>query len=128
MKLASVMADPVLLRFLAVGVGNTAFGYLIYAGLVWVGLNYAASAALGTVLGVLFNFKSTGRLVFGSADNRLLWRFIGVYVVVYVLNVLGLTVLTSIGLSAYTAGLVTLLPAALLAFVLNKNLVFRSVS
>lgn len=126
MRLAAYMLDPRLLRFAVVGVLNTAFGYLIYAVMLWVGLNYAAAAAVGTVLGVLFNFKTTGRLVFGSNDNRLLFRFIGVYVFVYLANVLGLTLLTWLGLSAYTAGLLTLLPAAGLAFLLNKRYVFRT--
>jgi len=126
MKITAAMLDPRLLRFAAVGVLNTAFGYLIYAVMLWVGLNYAAAAAVGTVLGVLFNFKSTGRLVFGSNDNRLLFRFIGVYVLVYLANVLGLTLLTRLDLSAYMAGLLTLLPAAGLGFLLNKRYVFRT--
>jgi putative flippase GtrA len=128
MKLATHMLDPQLLRFAAVGVLNTAFGYLIYAMILWVGLSYAVAAAVATVLGVLFNFKSTGRFVFGSRDNKLLFRFSGVYVLVYLANVLGLTLLTEFGLSAYTAGLLTLLPAAVLAFVLNKAFVFRGSS
>jgi putative flippase GtrA len=126
MKLAAYTLDPRLFRFVIVGVLNTAFGYLIYACLLWVGFNYAAAAALGTILAVLFNFKSTGRWVFGSNDNRLLIKFIGVYVIVYIVNVIGLWLLTSSGLSAYTAGLVTLLPGALLSFLLNKTFVFRS--
>jgi len=126
MKLAAHMLDPQLLRFAAVGVLNTAFGYLIYAVMLWVGLNYAAAAAVATVLGVIFNFKSTGRLVFGSNNNRLLFRFVGVYAFVYAMNVLGLTFLTALGLSPYMAGLLTLLPAAVLAFVLNKTFVFRA--
>lgn len=125
MKLAVDVLDSQLLRFVAVGALNTAVGYLIYAVLVWVGFNYAVAAAAGTVLGVLFNFKSTGRLVFGSNDNRLLRRFICVYLLVYLVNVVGLTVFTRFGFSAYMAGLLMLPPAACLSFVLNKRYVFR---
>lgn len=126
MKLAAETFDSRLLRFVAVGALNTAVGYLIYAGLLFVGFNYAMAAGFGTVLAVLFNFKSTGRLVFGSRDNRLLVKFFGVYAVVYVVNVFGLWLITSSGVSPYTAGLITLAPAAALSFVLNKTLVFRS--
>ena len=128
MKLVAEMAESRLLRFVVVGVVNTAVGFMIYALMLWVGLNYAAAAAVATVLGMLFNFKSTGWLVFGSSENRLLLRFVAVYGVLYLVNVFALTALTSMGLSAYSAGLVTLLPAALLSYVLNKTLVFRAVS
>ena len=128
MKFVAEIADSRLLRFVVVGVFNTAVGYTIYVLMLWVGLNYAVAAAVGTVLGMLFNFKSTGWLVFGSSENRLLLRFMAVYGVVYLVNVLALTALTSMGLSAYSAGLVTLLPAALLSYVLNKTLVFRAVA
>jgi putative flippase GtrA len=105
---------------------NTAFGYCVYAVMLWIGLNYAAAAAVGTVLGVLFNFKTTGSLVFRSSDNRLIFRFVGVYMFVYVTNVAGLASLSLMGLSAYIAGLVMLLPAATLAFLFNKKWVFKA--
>lgn len=126
MKLAAYRVDPLLLRFAAVGVLNTVFGYLVYAVMLWVGLNYAVAAAVSTALGVMFNFKSTGRLVFASRDDSLFARFIGAYVLVYVANLLALTLLTRVGISAYAAGLITLLPVALIAFSLNKKFVFRT--
>lgn len=125
-NLLALARDPTLLRFAAVGLLNTAFGYCVYAVMLWVGLNYAAAAAVGTVLGVLFNFKTTGSLVFRSNDNRLILRFVGVYTLVYMTNVAGLASLTIMGLSAYIAGLVMLLPAAMLAFLLNKKWVFKA--
>ena len=124
-NLSALVRDPTLLRFAAVGLLNTAFGYFVYVVMLWVGLNYAAAAAVGTVLGVLFNFKTTGRLVFRSNDNRLILRFVGVYMLLYLANVAGLSLLVMMGSSAYVAGLVTLLPAALLGFLLNKKWVFR---
>jgi putative flippase GtrA len=50
-------------RFLAVGVLNTAFGYALFALLVWAGVWYPAAAS--TIGGMIFNFNTTGRLVFG---------------------------------------------------------------
>jgi len=125
MSLARRIFDAHLLRFAAVGVLNTAFGYGVYALMLSIGLSYAAASAVGTVVGVLFNFKTTGALVFGSRDNGLIFRFVAVYVVVYGVNLLGLWLLDQGGVDAYTAGLLTLLPAAILAYVLNKVFVFR---
>jgi|688.fasta_scaffold981419_1 putative flippase GtrA len=126
MGLSASEFDSKPIRFLLVGILNTAFGYGVYAAMLWVGLNYAAAATVSTVVGVLFNFKTTGRLVFDSKDNRLLLKFVGVYAVLYVANIGGLAVLTRAGLSAYIAGLIMLIPAAVLGFILNKTLVFKA--
>ncbi len=78
-----------------------------------------------TVLGVLFNFKSMGRLVFGSKDNSLLFRFIAVYVIVYISNVSGIGLLGLLGVNAYIAGALMITPAATISFLLNSKFVFK---
>jgi putative flippase GtrA len=118
--------DKKIFRFAAVGGLNAVFGYLAFAAMLVIGLNYGAASAVGTVVGILFNFKTTGSLVFESHDNRLIFRFVGVYLLVYGFNYLGLFAITRMGIDPYTAGLVTLLPSAGLAFALNSFLVFPS--
>lgn len=112
--------------FLLVGVLNTAFGYGVYALFIFLGLHYAAATFLSTVLGILFNFKTIGVIVFKSRNNRLLFRFFGVYGICYLINITCLKAMTLMGLSnMYLAGLILVLPLALLAFYLNKRFVFR---
>jgi putative flippase GtrA len=125
MSLPRRVLDARLVRFAAVGVINTAFGYLVYALLLSIGFGYALASGLATVIGVLFNFKTTGGFVFGSRDNRLIFRFVVVYVVIYCANVMGLWLLDQRGVDPYTAGLITLLPAAVIAYLLNKVFVFK---
>lgn len=120
------MLDAKLIRFAAVGLLNSGFGYLLYAGLLAVGFDYGAALTIGTVIGVVFNFKTTGSLVFGSRDNSLIFRFVGVYLMVYCCSYFGLWILDRAGLDPYTAGLITLVPSAGLAFVLNKLFVFHT--
>ncbi len=117
--------DKELVRFAAVGALNSGFGYLTYAAMLGIGLDYGYASAVSMTMGVLFNFKTTGSLVFRSRDNRLIFRFAGVYLLVYAFNYLGLWFLARIGVDPYTAGVVTVLPSAGLAFALNKALVFR---
>lgn len=119
------IADNQFVRFLLVGVLNTAFGYGCFALLLLLGLHYSFALAISTALGVLFNFKSTGALVFGSRDNRLILRFVGTYVVVYFCNLLGIRLLVQAGLTPAVAGALLVLPAAVLAFALNKRFVFH---
>lgn len=113
------------LRFLAVGVLNTAFGYGLFAIFLAISLHYSLALALATVLGVLFNFKTFGALVFRSHDNKRIFRFILVYVVVYSVNVAGIALLARIQISPFWGGAAMLLPCALLAFVLQKKFVFN---
>ncbi|QHI97916.1 GtrA family protein [Xylophilus rhododendri] len=111
-------------RFLFVGVLNSAFGYGCFAALLFLGLHYALAQLLATVCGVLFNFMTTGRLVFGSASPRLLGRFVLVYGVVYGCNVAGLAMLLHFGIGAYAAGALMLVPMAVLSYLLSKFFVF----
>ena len=112
-------------RFLAVGVLNALFGYGLFAALLFADLHYSVALLLATTGGVLFNFKTTGRLVFGSRDNRLVFRFVTVYGAVYAVNVALLKALLAAGLDPYAAGALLVLPVAGLAFVLMRRFVFK---
>ncbi|MGJ7571735.1 GtrA family protein [Variovorax sp. RB2P76] len=115
-----------LLRFLLVGALNTAVGYCLFALFTWMGLPYPAAIALATLLGIAFNFQSTGRLVFGGAPPSRLLRFVAVYVVIYGLNVGGVAMLLRTGANIYLANGLVILPLALVAFVLQRRFVFTA--
>jgi putative flippase GtrA len=120
-------------RFLLVGVLNTIFGFSIFALFVQLGLDDKSAVLFSMILGVLFNFKSTGTLVFANENNKLLLRFICVYVIIFFLNIGGLSILKSIPLGldldpktkTTIAGGILVLPLAIVSFVLNKLFVFR---
>ncbi|HCP78489.1 MAG: polysaccharide biosynthesis protein GtrA [Pusillimonas sp.] len=114
-----------LVKFLAVGVLNTIFGYSIYLAGLWLGLHYSAAIATATLLGTLFNFKSIGFLVFQSKDNSRIYRFLCVYIAIYFLNVLGVGLLLLLDIEEWLGGLILILPLALFSFYLNSRFVFR---
>jgi putative flippase GtrA len=113
------------LRFLVVGGINTVFGYSLFAVFVYIGFTYPYAIALSTIGGVLFNFHSVGRLVFSHAPKSRFLRFVGVYVVVYLVNLAGVRELLGFGLGVYIANAIMLIPLSVLAFVLNRKLVFH---
>ena len=119
------MLNRQFVRFLMIGAVNTAFGYSIFALFIFFGLHYALASLLATILGVLFNFKTTGRWVFNNRQNSLLGKFFLVYAVVYGCNVGLLKILDEFSISMYVAGAVVLLPMAVLSYVLNKRFVFE---
>lgn len=112
------------LNFLLVGALNTAFGYGVFVACLWLGMHYAIAGAISTVLGVLFNFKSTGGLVFRSSGNRRLPHFVAAYAIIYLVNVLALGVMLQFGIPEWLGGLILLLPSAILSYVLNRQFVF----
>lgn len=113
-----------LVLFFIVGGVNTAFGYSLYALLLYLHFHYALASLLATIGGVLFNFKTTGVIVFKSHDNRLLFRFIAVYTVTYLLNVVLLRIFSINNANMYLAGAALILPMAMLGFVMQKKFVF----
>ncbi len=111
-------------RYIAVGILNTAFGFGTYSALIFIGLHYAIASLLGTILGILFNFFTTGRIVFRNSDNSRLLLFFMVYGIVYGFNIAGLFILDSLHVNLYLAGFVMIPPAAILAYILNRRFVF----
>jgi putative flippase GtrA len=112
-------------RFLVVGGINTLFGYIVYAGFILLNLHYSLAALFSTILGIIFNFFTTGRIVFKDRRSNLIVRFFGVYAVYYVLNVSLLKLLTAQGLNSLVSGAITALPLAVLSYFLSRTFVFK---
>ena len=126
MYLISLIKNNILfLKFILVGLINTTFGYGLYLGCLHIGLNYMIAALISTILGIIFNFFTTGRLVFKSNDNSLIFRFLFVYFIIYLFTIFGLTLLNSFKVSYEIAGAIMIPPNAILAFYLNKRMVFK---
>lgn len=113
------------IRFLFVGGLNTVFGYSIFAFFLWLGLHYSLASLLSTILAVLFNFKTTGTIVFNSHNNLLILKFFGVYGINYILGVFFMYLFSLARINAYISGAILILPMACVAFLLNKRFVFR---
>jgi len=113
------------IKFILVGILNTIFGYGLWALLIYIGLHYALAVILSTILSVLFNFKTTGYLVFKNKDNKLLWKFIQIYILTTCLNILGLKFATIANINLYLAGFFLTGIMAMISFIMQKYYVFR---
>lgn len=118
---------PQFVRFLVVGTLNTSFSYAIYAALLYTGLGYKLANFFAVVIGVLFSFKTQGHLVFDNPDNRLLVRFVGGWVLIYLCTIALIGWIMSLGFNAYLAGALALPFSVLLSYLLQKFFVFRRV-
>lgn len=111
-------------RFLAVGLLNTAFGYSVFCVVLRLTGHAIVSVAVSTIIGALFNFKSTGVIVFGSSGHRLLGRFVAVYLVVFLANAAGLFALERCRIAPAFAQALLLPALAALSYRLNRDFVF----
>lgn len=117
-----------LFRFFVIGAVNTLFSYLIYAGAILIGMHYTLATLISTVLGIIFNFFTTGKVVFRSLEGRRFFLFMLVYAVTYVVNILLLRLLVDvIHINKLIAGALVTPPVALLSYYLNARWTFRGV-
>ena len=112
-------------RFLLVAALNTVFGYSLFAALILLGIRYTIAAAIGTVIGILFNFQTTGRLVFERHDLSLILRFFAVYGISYVVGVALLRWADHHGISILVAAAGLAVPMGFFSYTLQRLLVFR---
>jgi putative flippase GtrA len=112
------------LRFLVMGGINTGFSYGVYALLVFCGLNYAVSNLCSLVLGILFSFRTQAAFVFRDAARGLFLRYVMVWSILYVSNILMIGSLIRFGANAYSAGALAIVPTAVLSYFLQKSFVF----
>ena len=107
-RLAKNTTSGQFVRFILVGVANTAVGYLVYAAFVLLGIGPQLALAMAFVIGVIWNFWAHARLVFGQGGMGLFPAYVGVYVAIWGLNAVVLHL-------AIGAGFGPLLAQALLA-------------
>lgn len=112
------------IRFLLVGLLNTLVGFSLYALFLSVGMHYSIAVCFSTVLGVIFNFFTTGRLVFQNTDKFLIIRFILIYCFVCVINIGLVKFCLILGLNKYAAYFLSLPAIAVFTFILMRQFVF----
>jgi putative flippase GtrA len=112
-------------RFVMVGLLNTLVGYGFFALFIGLHADYKMAILLATILGALFNFKSTGQIVFDNRKNRLIFKFVFVYGIVYVANLYAVKVLLIQGVNVLFSQALALPLVVVLSFFLQKKFVFR---
>lgn len=115
-----------LILYILVGMLNTLFGYSVYAICIYIGIHYTLAALISTCCGVLFNFKTTGSIVFNNFNNRLLPKFLGTYAFLYCMNIMIIKLLQPFT-NNYVAGFVAVIFSAAIGFIINKYLVFKEI-
>ena len=112
-------------RFVLVGGINTAFGVGVYCLAIFIGLPYFIATLVSNVLGVLFNFFTTGNLVFRNNNPKLIFRFVLCYILIYFINTAVVKLFITIGFNSYWAGILATPIVALCSYFMLKYFVYR---
>lgn len=116
----------IFVKFLLVGALNTAVGVSLYFFFLFVGASPSISLLLSTILGVLFNFKTIGILVFKNRNNKLLFRFFLCYGLMYLLNIVFMNSISYyFAFNDYITGGIVLPITAVMSFFIQKTYVFK---
>jgi putative flippase GtrA len=118
------MLEQRLVRFVIVGGINTLFGYGLFTACYLITHHRQLSMVVGTVLNVLFNYFTTGRLVFANKGFRAMLPFFAAYAVLLPVNMVALEVVVRLGVPTLIAGIILLPPMVLLSYLVNRYGVF----
>ena len=113
------------IKFIIVGVLNTIVGYGIYWAMLQLDFNFTIAALVSTLIGIIFNFFTMGRLVLNSENNVLFYKFVFVVIFLYLISIAGISFMHNFDISYEIAGAIILIPRAILSYILNKNVVFK---
>lgn len=113
------------LRFLVVGAINTLFGYAMFALLYLATGMHNVAVVAATALGIVFNFFTTGRIVFGNRSWRRFLPFVAAYGFALGLNLVVLNLLLLGGVTPLVGQAICLPVVVISAYLVNARLVFR---
>jgi putative flippase GtrA len=111
-------------KFLIVGGINTLVGYSLFAAFLMSGMASGFALITAAVLGTIFNFASTGRVVFKSSTAVLLPRFVIFYAGQCIVNLALLQMLEKIGIPSLVAQAILVPFIAVLTFFGLRQFVF----
>ncbi len=113
-----------MIHFLLVGLLNTIAGYALFSFFIFLGLHYTIAALFSNTLGAIFNFKTTGHLVFKNTDNRLFLKFFFLYVGLYLLNIILVKLFYMLTHNYYGAGALAVCILPFVSFFTSKYYIF----
>jgi len=115
-------------KFLGVGLLNTIVGYSIYAIFIALSVPYLTALFWATIIGVAFNYCSTGRLVFKTKGGLVVFvKFIAAYAIIYFINSVTLKMLvTNFHFGAYVSGALCVPISVIFSWTLMNYWVYKN--
>lgn len=117
-----------LVKFSIVGAGVTAIGYLVYAFLVYLGVNYQVALLLDYIVGIVIGYILNKYWTFSyvSKNSRSFFKYASSYVVIFLINSGLLTLFVKYSfLSPIYSQMIVLVFIIISSYWLQKKWVFK---
>lgn len=114
-------------RFYLIGALNTLFGYCVFSAFLLFGFGNSISLLIATCSGIIFNFKTIGHLVFENKNNRVVGKFIALYILLYFINLILMNQINFLVDNLFISGAVSMLICSALSYLVNNYYIFRKV-
>lgn len=111
-------------RFVIAGLLNTLFGFVIFSAAIAARVPVWAALLAGLLVGIAFNFVTTGGYVFRNLSRRRFPRFLACYLCIYAINLAGISVLHNWSANHIVSQAIFTLPMAALSYFLLGKFVF----
>jgi putative flippase GtrA len=115
-----------MVRFLFVGALNTGFGYVVYTVGILAGLKPELALLVTFAIATIFNYRTTGGMVFHNTGARNFPKFAFANLLIYGINVVALRSVLGLDIQPLIAQAIVLPPVVLCTFAIMKLFVFRS--
>lgn len=113
-------------RFVLIGLVNTAFSFGLYVLLLAAGFSIPLASGLALMAGIVFSFTTQGLVVFRHATLLTFARFVVGWIAVYGFNLALIYGFLRIeGMGAGLAGALAIAPVTVASYLVQRNFVFR---
>jgi putative flippase GtrA len=123
-SLRRFLAQHTAARFVVAGVGNTAFGFVVYSCAILAGMPVWGALLAGVLAGLAFNYLTIGGYAFRQLSWRNFPRFGLSYAAVYLANLGLIHLLSARGLGAIQAQALVTVPLAAFSYLMMRFMVF----
>lgn len=120
--------DKRFIKFILVGILNTAIGYGTYSVLIFLNINYIIANTISTIVGISCSYLLNKKITFNDikTNKKTPLKFISVYALSYILGTINLSVLVKIcNVNEYTAGFVNLFITTFISWFGHKYFSFK---
>ena len=109
-----------------IGVVNAIFGFTVFSVFILIGTSTWTALVCGNVAGLVFNFFTTGGLVFRDLGLSRAPRFLLCYLATLLINAWLIAWLAPVVESRIVAQALLTVPMALISYIVMAKLVFRA--
>ena len=114
-------------KYLLVGIFNTVAHYGIYSTLIYIKFDYRLAVFFANIFGVLLSYFMFSQFVFSGRKRNALIKFVALYILLYLVNIILISLLNTIIHNYYISGLFAIIFCAVLSFILNKAFIFKDI-